>query len=176
MRGARYHETVARLAEQTWLARTPLATVVLDREAASTFLRSRRTAFPGKQIAELFQIGPGPLKDQIDRNILHLGGDDHRRLRNLVNPAFTPRAAARWRPTMRGFAEELMRPGAQDLVETVCKPYPALTIATVMGAPREDAGRLAHWSNWIQRQFDGPTLLEHRAEVERACAELYAYL
>ena len=73
-------------------------------------------AFPGKQIAELFGIAEGPLHEQIDRNILHIGGDDHRRLRNLVNPAFTPRAADRWRPVMRGFIEELTRePGAHGL-------------------------------------------------------------
>ena len=51
-----------------------------------------------------------------------------------------------------------------------------MTIATVVGAPTEDAERLAAWSRWIQLQFDGPTLAEHRAEVERACEELYAYL
>src|SRR5688500_5126700 len=155
MRGDRYHDAVRDLRERGWLARTPLALVVFEREAASFFLRTRQAAFPGKQIAELFQIGEGPLREQIDRNILHLGGDDHRRLRNLVNPAFTPRAADRWRPVMREFIAELVKPGATDFVETVCKPYPALTIATVMGAPREDAARLAEWSNWIQRQFDG---------------------
>src|SRR3712207_1513439 len=151
-------------------------TTLFRSEAASFFLRTKQAAFPGKQIAELFQIGDGPLKEQIDRNILHLGGDDHRRLRNLVNPAFTPRAADRWRPVMRGFVEELVRPGQSDFVADVCKPYPALTIATVMGAPREDAGRLAEWSNRIQRQFDGPTLLTERDRIERACAELYEYL
>ena len=176
MRGDRYHDAVAALRERSWLAKAELAHVVLEREAASFFLRTKKAAFPGKQIAEMFQVGDGPLKEQIDRNILHLGGDDHRRLRNLVNPAFTPRSADRWRPMMRGFIEELARPGAQDFVESVCKPYPALTIATVMGAPREDAPRLAEWSNWIQRQFDGPTLMTERERVERACAELYDYL
>ena len=176
MRGARYHDTVHALRDQTWLAHTPLAYVVLEREAASFFLRTKKAAFPGKQIHELFQIGDGPLKEQIDRNILHLGGDDHRRLRNLVNPAFTPRAADRWRPVMRGFIEELVKPGKQDFVEQVCKPYPALTIAALVGAPREDAGRLAEWSNWIQRQFDSPTLMTQRERVEQACAELYDYL
>jgi cytochrome P450 len=176
MRGERYHEAVRELRERSWLARAPLAHIVLEREAASFFLRTKQAAFPGKQIAELFAIGDGPLKEQIDRNILHLDGDDHRRLRNLVNPAFAPRAADRWRPVMRGFIEELVAPGPQDFVASVCKPYPALTIATVMGAPREDAGRLAEWSNWIQRQFDGPTLLTERDRVERACEELYEYL
>ena len=51
-----------------------------------------------------------------------------------------------------------------------------MTIATVVGAPTDDAERLATWSRWIQLQFDGPTLAEHRDEVERACEELYAYL
>src|SRR3712207_4612259 len=132
MRGARYHATVTELRERSWLARAPLATVVLEREAASFFLRTRQAAFPGKQISAMFGIGEGALKEQIDRNMLHLGGDDHRRLRNLVNPAFTPRAADRWRPVMRGFIEELVQPGRQDFVETVCKPYPALTIAALV--------------------------------------------
>jgi cytochrome P450 len=176
MRGERYHDTVRELRGRSWIVRAPLAHVILDREAGNFFLRTKQAAFPGKQIAELFEIGPGPLRDQIDRNILHVGGDTHRRLRNLVNPSFTPRAADRWRPLMREFIEELAKPGPQDFVATVCKPYPALTIAALMGAPREDAGRLAEWSNWIQRQFDGPTLLTERERVERACAELYEYL
>ncbi len=176
MRGERYHETVRALRERSWLAKSALAHVVLEREAASFFLRTKQAAFPGKEIAEVFEIGDGPLREQIDRNILHLGGDDHRRLRNLVNPAFTARAADRWRGAMCGFIEELAQPGPQDFVATVCKPYPALTIATVMGAPREDAPRLAEWSNWIQRQFDGPTLMTERDRIERACAELYDYL
>ncbi|HEV2062097.1 MAG TPA: cytochrome P450, partial [Solirubrobacteraceae bacterium] len=93
--------------------------------------------------------------------------------------AFTPRAADRWRPVMRGFLEELWAAvpdgGGCDFVEAFAKPYPSLTIATVMGAPREDAPRLAEWSNWIQRQFDGPTLLAERDRVEQACAEFYAW-
>lgn len=179
MRGERYHAAVRELRERTWLARAPLAHVVLEREAAEFFLRTRKAAFPGRQIAELFEVGDGPLREEIDRNILHLGGEDHRRLRNLVNPAFTPRAADRWRPAMRAIVAELagaLPDGPTDLVQSVCKPYPARTIATVMGAPREDAPRLADWSGWIQRQFDGPTLMAHRDLVERACAELYEYL
>jgi cytochrome P450 len=176
LKGDRFHDVMRDLRAQSWVARSPLAHVVLEREAASFFLRTKAATFPGKQIAELFQITDGALKEEVDRNILHIDGADHSRLRSLVNPSFTPRAADRWRPVMRGFIEELLRPGEVELVEAVCKPYPALTIAAVMGAPREDAGRLAEWSNWIQRQFDGPTLMAHRDRVERACEELYTYL
>src|SRR5918997_1625066 len=107
LRGPRYHEVVHELRERSWLARSPLAYVVLDREASSYFLRSRSAAFPGKQIGELFGITDGPLYEEIQRNILHLDGADHSRLRHLVNPAFTPKAAERWRPAMRRFIAEL---------------------------------------------------------------------
>ncbi len=55
------------------------------------------------------------------------------------------------------------------------KPYPSLTIATVMGAPLEDAPRLHDWSNWIQRQFDPPSLIADRARIERAVSEFYEW-
>ena len=114
------------------------------------------------------------------RNILHLDGSDHRRLRQLVNPFFTPRAADRWRPTMRGFLEQLWAPlagrGSCEAVEELCKPYPSLTIASVMGAPLADAPRLHEWSNWIQKQFDGPSLATQRERIEWAVAEFYAWV
>ena len=53
-------------------------------------------------------------------------------------------------------------------MDDFAKPYPSLTIATVMGAPLEDAPRLHDWSNWIQRQFDAPSLINDRARIEQA--------
>ena len=108
----------------------------------------------------MFGVEEGPLLEEMRRNILHINGDAHRRLRNLVNPAFTPRAADRWRPAMREFLERLWAPledaGRCEFVGDFAKPYPSLTIATVMGAPLDDAPRLHEWSNLIQRQFDPP--------------------
>jgi cytochrome P450 len=176
VRGPRFHTTMRELREQHWLASADLAYFVLDREAVSFFLRSKQTTFPGMKVAEVFGVTEGPLYEEIRHNILHVNGDDHRRLRNLVNPAFTPKAAEKWRPAMRGFLEELWGrlDGARsfDFVEAIAKPYPAMTIATVMGAPLSDAERLYDWSNWIQRQFSAD-LLELRGEIEQACAEFY---
>ena len=153
--------------------------MVLEREAAAFFLRSKQTSFPGLKIAELFDISEGPLWEEVRRNILHINGADHGRLRNLVNPFFTPRAANRWRPVMRDFLEQLWEGVAADgrceFVEAFAKPYPSLTIAAVMGAPLTDAPRLHHWSNWIQRQFDAPSLIADRALIEQAVAEFYDY-
>jgi cytochrome P450 len=128
----------------------------------------------------MFGIDDGPLAEEVKRNILHLDGADHRRLRQLVNPIFTPRAADRWRPQMRGFLEQIWAPLEEkrscEAVEELCKPYPSLTIATVMGAPLEDAPRLHEWSNWIQKQFDGPTLTTQRDRIDRAVQEFYDWV
>jgi cytochrome P450 len=113
------------------------------------------------------------------RNILHVNGGDHTRLRSLVNPALTARAVERWRPAMRGFLEELFVPvadaGTCEFVGAFAKPYPSRTIATVMGAPVADAPRLHHWSNWIQRQFDAASMMNERAGIEQAVEEFYEY-
>jgi len=179
LRGARFHETMTELSGRGWLAGSPIGYFVLDREAGSFFLRTRAATFPGMKIAEMFEVPEGPLLEQMRRNILHVNGDHHRRLRNLVNPAFTPRAADRWRPAMRDFLgrlwEPLARAGRCEFVGAFAKPYPSLTIATVMGAPLDDAPRLYDWSNLIQRQFDGPSLMNEREAIERACAEFYEW-
>jgi cytochrome P450 len=179
LRGPAFHERMAQLRAQGWLAANPLGAVVLDRETAELFLRSRATTFPGRRLAEIFGIETGPLAEELRRNILCIDGDDHRRLRNLVNPAFTPRAVDRWRPAMRTYLDELWdavgTDGRCDFVEAFAKPYPSLTIATVMGAPLADAPRLHHWSKWIQKQFDAEALMTQRALIEEAVVEFYAY-
>src|SRR5204862_476509 len=102
--------------------------------------------------------------------------DDHRRLRNLVNPALAPRAIDRYRPAMRRFLEQLLPShGRFEFIADFAKPYPSMVIAEVMGAPIDDAPRLHHWSNWIQRQFDATSLMAERTLIEEAVAEFYAY-
>jgi cytochrome P450 len=179
LRGDRFHARMAELRGTGWLAEGEMGFFVLDRDASEFILRSRKLAFPGMQVAEVFGVTEGPLYEEISRNILNIGGDDHRRLRNLVNPALTPRAVERYRPAMREFIEQLVGEVAGErrceFVEAIAKPYPALVIATVMGAPLEDAPRLYHWSNWIQRQFSAD-LADKRELIEQAVVEFYEYV
>jgi cytochrome P450 len=178
LRGPRFHAAMRELRDQGWLASMPLGYVAVEREAGEFFLRSRSFTFPGMKIAEIFGIDDGPLWEEIRRNILHVNGADHRRLRGLVNPAFTPRAAERWRGAMRATLAELFAViGPQrrcEAVAALAKPYPSRVIATVMGAPLADAGRLWDWSNWIQRQF-GMNVVQERPRIERAVEEFYAW-
>ncbi|MGN6676333.1 MAG: cytochrome P450 [Streptosporangiaceae bacterium] len=178
--GDAYHERLAAARKHGWLVKSPISYVVLDRQAGEFFLRARQTAFPGREIAELFGITGGRLAEQIDANILNLTGDRHRRLRALVAPAFTPRAAARWRPVMREIAASLWADLAArmecEFVSWFAGPFPARTIAAVIGAPQQDAAVLHRLSSLVQRQFDIRALAEEPERIEQAVCELYDYV
>ena len=177
-----YHQLLAKARQQNWLAHSPLAYIVLDGESGDFFLRARQTAFPGRQIAELFGITSGPLHENVENNILNLTGDKHRRLRSLIGHAFTPKAADRHRPAMREFLANLwadLGPDASqgtEFVAAIAKPYPSAAIAAVLGAPLADSGRLGHWSSMVQRQFDFAALATQIPDIEAAVVEAHAYV
>jgi cytochrome P450 len=187
MRGERFHAAMRELRAEGWLASGPFGYIVLDRESDEFFLRTRAASFPGMKIAEIFGVNEGPLWEQMRRNILHVNGPDHTRLRSLVNPALSPRAVERYRPAMQGFLEDLLVQAETadaaggdgmlrcEFVEAFAKPYPSQVIAEVMGAPLQDAPKLHHWSNWIQRQFDAVSMATEREGIEQAVEEFYEY-
>ncbi len=184
LRGERFHTRMRELLADLrsaggWLAAGPYGYAVLDREAVEFFLRTRAAIFPGMTIAEIFEVREGPLYEEMRRNILHINGADHTRLRSLVNPALSPRAVERYRPVMRDLLERIFKEigegGTLEFVSDIAKPYPSQAIAHVMGAPLEDAPRLHHWSNWIQRQFDAISMTEQKPAIERAVSEFYEY-
>ncbi len=180
LRGERYRAAMAALrGHDGWLASCPFGFIVLDRESVEFFLRSKDAVFPGLTIADLFGIADGPLHEEIVKNIINVNGADHRRLRNLVNPALAPRAVDRYRPAMQQFLAELLDDlppdGRCEFIGAFAKPYPSLVIAEVMGAPHRYAPKLHEWSNWIQRQFDATSLMEDRARIEQAVSEFYVW-
>jgi cytochrome P450 len=184
LRGERYRAAMLALGgHDGWLASGPFGYVVLDRESGEFFLRSKDAVFPGLTIADLFGITDGPLHEEIVGNIININGADHRRLRNLVNPALAPRAVERYRPAMRRFLAELLDAvpddGRCEFLDQVARPYPSLVIAQVLASPPDPhlhAPKLHAWSNMIQRQFDPASLVEDRPAIEAAVSEFYAWV
>lgn len=80
-------------------------------------------------------------------------GEDHRRLRRLVNRAFTPRVVALMRDQVAAIADALIddlpASGAVDLVPAFAYPLPAIVIAEMLGVPSEDRDRFKSWSSDI---------------------------
>jgi len=75
---------------------------------------------------------------------------DHRKLRNLVNQAFTPRAVARLTDRITRIVQELLdqvRPqGKMDIVSDMAFPLPAKVIAELLGVPGEDWDIFQRWA------------------------------
>jgi cytochrome P450 len=75
---------------------------------------------------------------------------DHRKLRNLVNQAFTPRAVAHLEGRVQMIAQELLgevrAAGKMDVVSDMAFPLPAKVIAEMLGVPSEDWNIFQRWA------------------------------
>lgn len=97
---------------------------------------------------------PGPLR-ALSRNMLDLDEADHRRLRNLVQKAFTPRVVEEMRPRIERIATDLLdaieRRGnnAAELITEYAAPIPVTVIAELLGVAEEDRRKFYRWSNQI---------------------------
>ncbi|MFN3980267.1 MAG: cytochrome P450 family protein [Caldilinea sp.] len=92
-----------------------------------------------------------PVMQLVNNNLLSKDGEDHRRLRNLVQSAFTPRMVAQLRPAIQSIADELLAQivddGQADLVESFAFPLPIIVILEMLGIPRNDRNQLRIWSD-----------------------------
>ena len=161
-----------------WLASCPFGFMVLDREAGEFFLRTKDAVFPGLTIAELFGIADGPLHEEIVRNIININGADHRRLRNLVNPALV--APCR-RPLPAGDAPVSRGAAGDDPGGRPLRVHLVVREAVPVAGDRRGDGRTA------ERRARGCTtgrtgssasstpnsLLTERARIEQAVSEFY---
>lgn len=111
-------------------------------------------------------------------SLLMLEPPEHTRIRSLVSRAFTPRRVRDLRPAITTIADELVagldRSGF-DLLEDYARPFSIRVIATLLGAPIEDADRLLFWSHAIVRMYElAPTRQEAEAAIQ-ACREFAAW-
>jgi cytochrome P450 len=86
---------------------------------------------------------PAPKMIQLLANNMLLEDEpEHRRLRNLVHKAFTPRTVAQMSARMEHLTHELLdkaaKKGEVDLMDDYALPIPATIIAEMVGVPKED--------------------------------------
>ncbi len=82
-----------------------------------------------------------------------LGNTDpplHRKLRNLVSQAFTPRRVAQLAPRIRAIVDELLNEaianGQVDIAQQFAFPFPIRVIAELLGVPPQDQQKFLQWS------------------------------
>ena len=96
--------------------------------------------------------------NMLDRNLLMLDGEEHRRVRSLVSKAFTPRRVEALRPRIEAVVDELLdaaaTKGEMELVHDLAHPLPVIVIAELLGVPLEDRERFRVWSSEVVEILD----------------------
>jgi len=162
---------------QHWLVRNPFGYAVTRHEDVVAILRERRFHSALAALPQLQGVDDSFRRDR--PSILSMEGPEHARLRRLVAPAFTPKAADRLRPFMRdvvtGLVDQVADAGRCELVGDVCDPYPIPIICELLGAPKEDWKLFSAWATDIFRIFNND--LQNDAQRIRAASdELDAYV
>src|SRR5688572_3705686 len=97
---------------------------------------------------------PGPLR-ALSRNMLDLDEPDHRRLRNLVQKAFTPHVVEEMRPRIEDIASSLLdaidrhNDNSADLISDYAAPIPVTVIAELLGVEATDRAKFHRWSSHV---------------------------
>lgn len=143
--------------EQHWLARTPMGYIALRHDGITSVLRDRRFHQLIRLMAEIREVDPRLRRN--DRNsILTAEGDEHQRLRRLVSPAFTPKAAERLRPfmasTMNDLVDAVASTGTTEAIADLCEPYPIPIICELLGAPADDWEDFSRWATDVLSGLD----------------------
>jgi cytochrome P450 len=145
------------LGDDQWLVRNLFGYAVLHYEDATAVLRDRRWHSATSKIPELMGITNPAFLERQQVSILSAEGDVHQRLRRLVAPAFSPRAADRLRPFMRevinGLVDNVAGAGRADFTTDICEPYPIPIICELLGAPKQDWQLFSRWASDILEIF-----------------------
>ena len=86
-------------------------------------------------------------------NMLFSDPPDHRRLRGLVQKAFTPKLVADMRSHIQSIADDLLDnlPSQEkmNLIDEFAFPLPIIVISEILGVPLEDRDKFRMWSNTV---------------------------
>ncbi|MFS0634301.1 cytochrome P450 [Mesobacillus foraminis] len=109
-------------------------------------------------------------------NMLFSDPPDHKRLRGLVQKAFTPQMISGMRGRIQEITDELLEEAAKgsrmNLIDDFAFPLPIIVISEILGIPTRDRDKFRIWSNSLIEGSNG----EHAAEMFQHVNEFIQYL
>lgn len=164
--------------ERSWYARTNYGLAVLRYEQVGRLLkhpklRQGSAAWPAHN-----GVTEGPFARWWDGWVLNKEGEEHHRLRRLMNPAFSPKRIGGLVPHFQALATELIdgfqEPDRCEFVSEFAEPYAARVIALMLGLPESEWRAIARDSTTLGLAM-GITLRQDLSKIEAALTSLYAY-
>lgn len=164
--------------ERSWYATTPYGIAVLRYAEMNKLLKSRQMRQGSITWPAHNGVTDGPFARWWASWLLNKEGEEHRRLRRLMTPAFTQQLIAGQVPRFQALAGELVdgfaEPGRCEFMTEFAEPYSARVTAIMLGTPEEDWRVLAKESTTLGLAM-AVTLTEDLPEIEAALARLYEY-
>ncbi|MBY0154269.1 cytochrome P450 [Cytobacillus firmus] len=116
------------------------------------------------------------------QTLLDMDPPTHRRYRNLVNQAFTPKTIQELEPRITAITDELLAPllGKRkiDMVAEIAYPLPVIVISDMLGVPSHDRKMFKEWSDILVAgtQSASPNVMYKLfAKQEKAMLDLQTY-
>ncbi|MGD6856962.1 cytochrome P450 family protein [Bacillus infantis] len=116
-------------------------------------------------------------------NMLFSDPPDHKRLRGLVQKAFTPRMIENMRGRIKEIADELLdrmeNKEEISLIDDYAFPLPIIVISEILGVPAEDQDKFRIWSNSLIEGSNGENwneIQQHMNEFVQYLGEWFAFL
>jgi len=135
---------------RSWYARTNYGLAVLRAEQVKELLKDKRLRQGSAMWPAHNGVDRGPFVEWWSAALLNLEGEDHTRIRRLLNPAFAPRSIDRLVPRFRALAEELIAgfapAGRCEFMSEFAEPYAGRVIAIILGLPEREWPSIAAWS------------------------------
>lgn len=175
LRGKAAREARARC----WYARTPYGLAVLRHAEMGKLLvheslRQGSHAWPAHN-----DVTEGLFAEWWGTSILVTEGEDHWRLRRLVNPAFSPKVIQAMMPEFERITQDLadrfVARGECDFMAEFADPYASRILCILLGLPESDAPEILRLSSTMGLAL-GVNFKAHEAEIEAATQGLYDFI
>ena len=164
--------------ERSWYARTNYGIAVLRYDEVSKLLKSPKLIQGSAKWPAHNGVHGGLFFDWWTKNLLVLEGEDHHRIRRLLNPAFSPRLIKDLVPRFQDLANELVDAfidkGACEFVADFAEPYATRVLTILLGIPETEWPTIARLASTVGLAL-GVTFKQDLDKVDAAVAELYAY-
>ncbi|MFD2925693.1 cytochrome P450 family protein [Halobacillus naozhouensis] len=163
---------------QTLLPNGQYSWIITRYEDAVAVLKDPRfikdyTSFPGEEEQEEEQA----VSNIFVKNMLFSDPPDHRRLRGLVQKAFTPKMIEGLRGRIEEITNELLNKvqskGEMNLIDDFAFPLPIIIICEMLGVPSQDRDKFRTWSNTLVEASNDP---EEAAQLQTHMTEFVMYL
>ncbi|QBX54906.1 cytochrome P450 [Nocardioides seonyuensis] len=164
---------------QRWWVETNLGWALLRYEESAALLADRRFQQGNAKWPEQNGIYSGRFAGWWKETLLSLEGDDHRRIRRLLMPAFRSKVIAAMRPQFQALAHELVDDfaprGEVEFISEFAEPYAARILCQLIGLPEADWRQLAHWADDLGKSF-GIAIRDDLPRIEAALDGLYGFV